>query len=443
MDKRMNYVIENFLDYPLITARNFSKDQNLSVDQVRSVFRHIRKKENLQERLYYWGPGEGYCIRVISNLLHNAAETVLKSIQANKPVYPSVLELHTGPTCPCDCIFCFSRNKRKACSACSPQVSTRLLTADNILSIVRTLVNKGCESIIFSGGLEPFSSKITLDVLSQLPPKPRVRIYTNGVPDILDYEAIKLAVSRASQIRFSINAATAQTYSVVQMPHRNDGNEVFAAVVNRVKKAVKIRDSLRTSGQDAAKIGVAFLTIPANYHEIEQAAILWAKVGIDFFAIGNDALTENPRLTSFNQEERLKRKSSIEKILNLRKSGRLGKMFVRPSRESVQNKLQPNAGVCYAPFFKAVIDLFGNRWACCMRAHPGLQNQAYLLDTVKSGDDFVRSVKYQELPLPFHCLECTEFEYVENICAKKLIDDLKFKIKLLDQPFKPSSKMNY
>jgi len=222
---------------------------------------------------------------------------------------------------------------------------------------------------------------------------------------------------------------------------------VFHVVTRRVKKALQIQQRLLDSGCSAAQIGVTFLTIPANYSEIEQAASMWAEVGLNFFDIGNDALTEDPRTDTLDPQQRVQLQESLQRLKVLSESGKFGKMKVRPSRESVQSILKPNAGKCYAPLFKAVIDPYGRRWACCMRAHPALQHGKFQVgQAITCGADFLHFAEQQsgapqsqrELPLPWHCPECTEFEYVANICTKKLLDDLKFGMDLSEQPFVPN-----
>ena len=117
-------------------------------------------------------------------------------------------------------------------------------------------------------------------------------------------------------------------------------------------------------------------------------------------------------------------------------------MTIRPSRENVQIMLPP-ARNCYAPMYKAVIDLYGNLWACCMRAHPFLQNKDFYLGKVRNGDDFQKIMdsrynpllRSKDIPLKCHCSECTEYEYVANICIQKLIEDLDLGIGVNEQPF--------
>jgi MoaA/NifB/PqqE/SkfB family radical SAM enzyme len=448
MNQMVQKVEEYFLKNPLQTARHLSGDCGVSLNNLRSILPKFRNDEKIQRRLASWGPGDGYCIRVMNNILQESA--IIEAIHKGQPVYPSVIELHTGPTCPCACIFCYSKGETTLESECSgycPASGIKPLTSDQILSVVEVLVDKGCGSIYFSGGLEPFSTRTTVEVLRGLPKGPKVRIYTNGVSDILCDEVLELAMARASQIRFSIHAATPKTYAVVQMPHRRDGEEIFHEVTRRVKQALHIQRRLLDSGKPAAQIGVTFLVVPANNAEIEQAVSMWAEVGLNFFDIGNDALTEDPRTAIIDPQQKSRLDEGLKRLKEFSESGGLGKMRVRPSREGAQKLLKPDAGTCYAPLFKAVIDPYGTRWACCMRAHPALQHGKFRIgQPLTCGADFVRFVEQQsvapqnlrDIPLPWHCRECTEFEYVANICAKKLLDDLSFGIRLTEQPFVPS-----
>lgn len=403
----------------------------------------------MQKKLNSWGPGNGYCIDVLQGILR--FPKIVESIYNDRPVYPSVLEVHVGTTCPCACIFCYSKGETCLSSDCAgyrPGPNASLLNSNEISSIITEMVDNGCNSIYFSGGLEPFSSRKTVDVLRRLPQDPEVRIYTNGVPDILDGEdVLELAVTRASQIRFSIHAATPNTYNIVQIPHRTDGKEIFQKVIGRVKKAMMIQKRLLDSGNSAARIGVTFLTVPANYAELEDAVDMWSEIGINFFDIGNDALRDEPRTKMLTEEQKKNLKSIIERIKKFSESNKLGGMMVRPSRESVQVALQ-RAEKCYAPLDKAVLDPYGNLWACCMRAHPFLQRGSFHLGTVRCGNDFQKLINHRyslpsslrDVPLEFHCRECTEYEFVANVCIQKLIEDLEFGIPISEQPFLLSSQ---
>ncbi|HPO14089.1 MAG TPA: hypothetical protein PLI09_11635 [Candidatus Hydrogenedentes bacterium] len=449
MNERLQKAREQFLMNPLLNARAISESCGLAPDEIRSVFVQIQNDAVIQKRLDSWGPGCGYCIRVMSDVLQ--ASECIQAIYNHQPVYPSVLELHTGPLCPCACIFCYSKGEATLNTDCSrycPGAGAQKLTSAQILSAVFAFVDHGCKAIYFSGGLEPFSSKTTVDVFRHLPAEPCVRVYTNGVPDILTHDVLEMVVARASQLRFSIHAATPQTYAVVQMPHRSDGQQIFEEVKRRVKEALQIRRHLLDAGKPAAQIGVTFLTVPANYQEIEQAVMMWAEAGLDFFDIGNDALANDSRTNPLTPQQRDQLHESFQRLNVFSESGKLGNMRLRPSRESVQKFLKPDAGICYAPLLKAVIDPFGTRWACCMRAHPALQHGKFRVNHVTSGEDITRFAEQhaaapqtlQEIPLPWHCRECTEFEYAANICMKKILDDLAFGIKLSEQPFASNAR---
>ena len=270
------------------------------------------------------------------------------------------------------------------------------------------------------------------------------------MPDTLSDELLERVVGRASQLRFSVHAATAETYANVQMPHRSDVEEVFRRVVGRVRTAVEIRDRLDECEGSATQIGVAFLTVPENYHELERAVDLWHEVGIDFFDISNDALREDPRTTTLAEQQMAELRRALDPIHKPiardqspgSQSDARRKLDIRPSREDAQLVLK-RPKRCYAPLYKAVIDPYGGLWTCCMRAHPGCQHGNFYLDTVASGHELAGHIERRhalplgrrKVPIYPHCRECTEYEYAANCWIEKLLEDLEVGISVDEQPF--------
>ncbi len=434
-----------FLENPLVTARQLVKESGASIEDIRALFREWRNDDSLQEKLKTWGSASGYCIRVFQSVLQSPSR-ITSMCNNDSAVYPKSLELHLGPVCPCACTFCYSKGETCMSSGFSGYRSypdSQLLTSENVISIINKLVGEGCASIYFSGGLEPFTNKVTLKVIRHLPTEPDVYIFTSGVPDVLNDEALELLVQRATWIRFSVHAASPTVYNMVQMPHRQDGEAIFRKVVQRVRQAVEIRNRLRALTCHASGIGVTFLTVPSNYKELLDAARMWAQVGIDRLDVGNDVLKDNSRTEHLDDLQLDEIGHIVEEIKSLADQGELNEMKVRLSRESIPYYL-PHAQKCYSPLEKAVVDLYGNVWTCCMRAHPTLQNERFHLGMVRNGEDFQRLMQHRfsqpvsdrDIPLRFHCKECTEYEYTANVCIEKLIDDLRFGIDIADQPVK-------
>jgi MoaA/NifB/PqqE/SkfB family radical SAM enzyme len=435
---------ELFLERPYLSARQLCQQSGASLAVIREVFRQLGVDGRVQAYLRSWGPAQGYSIRVLQEYILNAPERI-EAVHRDTLIFPSVLELHLGPACPCACVFCFSKGESSLASECAsyrPGPDARLLDSTQVLSIVHTLAEHGCEVINLSGGLEPFSSPVTVQVLDQMPEQMRAYVFTNGVPTRLSDEVLERVVQRAHQLRFSIHAATPETYSVVQMPHRSDGQASFRRVVDRVKSAISCRDRLLVAGKKAAEIGVTFLTVPSNCDELEDALLMWAELGVDRFSIGNDALEENAHTGVLTHTQKAKVQEVSKRYQEIADAGGLNGMRVRPSRESVQSAL-PAAQKCYAPLGKVVVDPYGHLWTCCMRAHPFMQAGNFHLGVVKSGKEFEQLLRsrhrqpplLRDVPLGFHCRACTEYEYVTNVWMQKLLDDLDYGVPLQDQPF--------
>ena len=157
---------KRLVEYPLVTARELATQTGASIGEIRDFFKQVRRDPQMQQDLRSWGPGKGYAFRVLMSILQ--IPEFPKSVLDNVPVFPTVLELHPGPTCPCACIFCYSRGRTRLggeCDGYRPGPHDQLLDSDQILSVVATAVGSGCKAIYLSGGLEPFTSRAIADVV--------------------------------------------------------------------------------------------------------------------------------------------------------------------------------------------------------------------------------------------------------------------------------------
>lgn len=435
---------DRFLECPQITARQLAQEFGATREEILELFRQVRADDEIQRSLSVWGPSDGYSISVLRKYLQDFAGFV-ESIHRGELGCPKILELHPSPACPCACIFCYNKGESvpSGDDKYRPSHDTALLTSNEILSIVNTLVEQGCDAVYFSGGLEPFASSVMTDVLYRIPTKPIVHILTSGVPNTISDDVLQFAIQRAALFRFSIHAANPHTYGVVQLPNRHDGDVIFDLVLSRVKKAVTFRNNLRESGKPAAEIAVTFFPVPANYLELEDAVRMWTSIGIDRFDIGNDALQMNSRVKPFDEKQKEELERIFTKIKAMADLGTWNQMKIRPSRANVQTSLAV-AQKCFAPIEKAVLDPYGNLWTCCLRANPSLQSSRFHLGLLRNSADVQRLLENRnrnsrtnaDLPLGFHCSECTEYDYVANVWIDKLVSDLEFGIAINEQPFR-------
>ena len=244
-----------------------------SAERIRSCCSGVER--NL--RALGWPRGNSPEIEYQLRLLKGVAadENLLEAVATKQTSYPHIIEFQPGTVCPCACVFCFSKGERGATSPRSgyqPGAGDVLLNVDEMLATVEPWVEAGhCKSVYFSGGLEPFSSSATLPFLERMPPEPAVRIYTSGVAGCLTRSGLSTVVERATSVRFSVHAATAETYQAVQVPNLSCGDTIFDQVIDRIKTAVELRDHRRRASQPSASIGVTFLSVPGNYREVEMA----------------------------------------------------------------------------------------------------------------------------------------------------------------------------
>ena len=420
-----------FMENPLASARSLCKDNQIGRRQLRRLFSNIRQDVKRQCELDLWGPGGGFVIQVLGEIL--AHPETLEAIYRGFPVHPWFVEFQPGTECPCACDFCF--NKGGSVQGMSQRGryqdrwKTKSLSGDDILAIIKTAVGHGCDTVHFSGGLEPFTSPVILDVLRNLPYIPRVAIRTNGVTSNLNGMTLNTIVRRASELRFSVHAATAETYDIVQRPQPNGA---FLGVVERIEMAIQCQRYSLEMGYPAAQIGISFLPTPANYHELEQAADMWAERGVNFMNIANDVLEGDKRAPGLSAEQEAQLEESCQRIIDRAASGLYGQMVVRPSRKNIRAQLKASPMKCYAPLLRANIDPYGNRWTCCLKAQPSMNDERFLFGAALSGLEKHKAFE------PY-CKDCCEYEYIANVVVEKFLDDRTFEIDFAEQPFRLAS----
>lgn len=304
-----------------------------------------------------------------------------------------ILELHPGTACSLKCTFCYRQGAGYG--------STRPpMSPDGLVEVVQQFADMGGQELYVSGGMEPFSRpEACCAALSRGRARGlHLRVYTNGVAQALGQPRVqRIVATTANEVRFSIHAATRATYDAVHRPI--SGYSGWETVLGNI-----IALARRKNAGGGAKIGVCFLVLPENAHELVPAAGLWANIGLDFMDVRADVRGQNELASIIT--------TRVETLRREVASGRLGGLHV-----SIGDRLAPErafAEQCFAPLAKLVVDPYGWVWTCCYQSQPGCRP-----DWARAGDlttQTLAEVAVQlstRLPLR-HCQACTPWEAAFN-----------------------------
>ncbi|MBU2639913.1 MAG: radical SAM protein [Nanoarchaeota archaeon] len=178
--------------------------------------------------------------------------------------FPIYIEI--GPTNKCNhrCIFCALDYTMEGARA---EISKEVM-----LPTIKEIAKKGTKSIMFAGEGEPLLHKDICEFVQHAKKqKLDISITTNGV--LFNKEKIEKILPSLSWIRFSVDAGTKENYAKIH----NTNIEDFEKVLKNIKDAVefKNKNNLNTI------IGVQFLLIPQNIHEVITFAKKIKETGVD------------------------------------------------------------------------------------------------------------------------------------------------------------------
>ena len=188
-------------------------------------------------------------------------------------VYPISVQLHPVAACNHRCSFC--RFQSFPNNVFNGNLDLRdMMEFSKIEQILDDCVTMGVRGIELSGGGEPSIHPRFIDILDGVLFRGMdLGLITNGVGRTWcnDASAIIGSLSdRATWIRFSLDAASAGTHSIVHGCRESD----FEVVVENIRSLAKSRGSLT--------LGISFVVVKENWFEIQDAIELAADLGVDY-----------------------------------------------------------------------------------------------------------------------------------------------------------------
>lgn len=182
-------------------------------------------------------------------------------------IFPLFMEIGPAARCQCRCIFCaFDYTKYKGA----------LLSETYCKIVIEQAAQMGLKSVMFAGEGEPLMNPSIIEMISYSKMHSLdVSMTTNGVK--LNSKRALNALPFLEWLRFSVDAATPETYAIVH----GCRPEHFGILVDNIKTAVSIKKEQHAK----CVIGVQAVLIPQNQNEIVRLACLTRSWGVDYFTV--------------------------------------------------------------------------------------------------------------------------------------------------------------
>mgnify|MGYP002622548020 CR=1 FL=1 len=198
-------------------------------------------------------------------LIYHPCE-VAKWLSGEK-VYPIEMEIGLSGACNHRCIFC---------ALDYVGYKPNFLDKDLILKNLRALSERGLKSIIFAGEGEPLMHKDAPEIFNATKSYGvDVALSTNGA--LLTKEISEKCLQSMTWIRFSIAAATDETYDKIQRGRKGDLQRVY----KNLQDAVQIKRDKNLS----VTLGGQLLLLEDNKDEVYLLAKNLREIGLDYITI--------------------------------------------------------------------------------------------------------------------------------------------------------------
>lgn len=201
-----------------------------------------------------------------SHKLKYHPEVVSKFLNG-ETIYPIYVEITPSNACNHRCTFCaydYTGYKK------------RNLDTDTLKITLKELSELGAKSVMYAGEGEPllhpdiielinYTKHVGLDVATQ----------TNGV--LATQEFFESCIDSLSWIKFSIDAGTKETHSMVHGTQQKD----FDIIIDNLKNGIKIRDKHKSK----CIIGSQMIMLEENYREAERLCDILESIDVDYLIL--------------------------------------------------------------------------------------------------------------------------------------------------------------
>lgn len=255
--------------------------------------------------------------------------------QRDRLIAPIYVETSPVSYCNHQCLFCgldFAHNERLA------------LDADILMARIDEMASLGVKSIMFAGEGEPLLHPRMAEIAAFTKNSGiDVSITTNGMAG--NAGIWQELLPSLTWIRFSIDAATPDTYALVH----GTSPASFERTITSLKEAVRIKRMQNLP----VTIGVQFLMIQQNLDDIEEALRLYSEIGVDYLSF--KPYSEHPQMlnkSGFTYSAAMI--DSIEKTVQeyvLASTAKTAIIFRKAATEAYSDGVQRFTSCCALPFW--------------------------------------------------------------------------------------------
>lgn len=206
----------------------------------------------------------------------------IEEIKDGKQPIPLQVQLIISDLCNHNCSFCAYRMEnytsnqmfgtKDAITGIINNNPNRMISYEKCLEILNDCKDMGVKAIQFTGGGEPTVHpkhkelfQKTIDLNLDLALVTNGTRMLDGVPEIL---------AKGTWVRFSIDAATKETYSLIREVSIN----YFDKAIENIQKVVAAKNN---NPDSKLIIGIGFVVTKENYKEIYDGVELFSKLGVD------------------------------------------------------------------------------------------------------------------------------------------------------------------
>jgi len=262
--EKLTITPEQYLEYQNVAAIDDDTVQakvvEIALDMERQNLLHYRR--NLERQPM--GPFD-------SGKILDHLETIVGLRDTPAQVVPITVELHLSNRCNHDCPYCTFKDTVRESELREQMFPDELL--DPLIADLQAL---GVKAVVYSGGGEPLLHPAVTRVLAAVDAAGiRQGMITNGI--MLERAEIRDAVLKyCDWVRISVDAGSQEVYRAIHGP---------AADFARLRASVEQTVAAKKNIPNAARLGVSFLLMGNNYHDLVPSACLFKKLGVDYFQV--------------------------------------------------------------------------------------------------------------------------------------------------------------
>ncbi|MBC8501292.1 MAG: radical SAM protein [DPANN group archaeon] len=271
-------------------------------------------------------------------VLHHSDK--IKLLKQNKLQIPAQVQIDVTNVCNHNCSYCVHRSNKVNVGVDFEK--TQFIKTERLLKLLEELKEAGVKAVLLQGGGEPFLHPGIIETIKKIDDLGlEYGIITNGTA--IKDKHIPL-LKNASWIRFSVDAASDETYKKVQVTNNNIPKETIKKIKETCSKTI---------------IGLSFLTKPENFQEAYSFALMAKNLAVNNIRYSIVQTLKGNDIMELYYEEYFK---LLEKAAKL-KTESFRVFGLKDRREALKNN--KNYPKCYYQHFVGSIAANGNLYLCC------------------------------------------------------------------------------